>query len=61
MKTLQTRELLLQRDKCANAIRGINDCLTYARLDPPIAKALRDSLDYEKARLELLDAAIISA
>jgi len=61
MKTLQTRALINQRDKCAAAIRGITDCLRYARIDPPIAKALRESLDYEKARLELLDAAIIDA
>jgi len=61
MKTLKTRELLLQRDKCAAAIRGLNDCLAYARLDPPIARALRESLDYETARLKMLDAAIISA
>jgi len=61
MKTLKTRDLLLQRDKCAAAIRGLNDCLVYARLDPPIIKGLRESLDYETARLTLLDAAIISA
>ena len=61
VKTLETRELLLQRDKCAAAIRGLNDCLAYARLDPPIIKGLRESLDYETARLEKLDAAIISA
>jgi len=61
MKTIETRTMLLQRDKCAAAIRGLNDCLAHARIDPPIAKALRESRDYEKARLELLDAAIISA
>jgi hypothetical protein len=61
MKTIETRTMLLQRDKCAAAIRGLNDCLAHARIDPPISKALRDSLDYEKARLELLDAAIIDA
>jgi len=61
MKTIETRELLLQRDKCATAIRVLRDCLLFARLDPPIAEALRASLAYEEARLTLLDAAIISA
>ena len=61
MRTIETRTMLLQRDKCAAAIRGLNDCILYARLDTPIIAALRESRDYEKARLELLDAAIISA
>jgi len=61
MKTLKTRELLLQRDKCAAAIRGLNDCLAYARLDPPIIRGLRESLDYETARLKMLDFAILNA
>jgi hypothetical protein len=53
--------MLLQRDKCAAAIRGLNDCILYARLDTPIIAALRESRDYEEARLVLLDAEIISA
>ena len=61
MRTLKTAHMITQRDKCAAAIRGITDCLRYARLEPSTRKELRKNRDYEEARLVLLDAAIISA
>ena len=60
MKNLKTAQMITQRDKCANEIRALTDCIRYARLDAPIIKELRKNRDYEEARLVLLDAAIIS-
>ena len=60
MKTIKTRELILQRDKCAAAILGITYCLRYARLDTQIVTALRQARDYENARIVLLDEQIAS-